>query len=85
MSNEARFFFDAAPDALIRNPAVPPAAMGELRWLKEDYAHHAPGARWFYDDIYLCEHPAAGHRIWQYERRTRWLTDLTPRIDAITK
>ena len=84
MSDEARVFFDAGSDALLRAPVVPPAAMGELRWLKEDYAHRAGGAGWFYDDIYLCEHGAASKRVLQYDDRTRSVADVTPRIASIT-
>src|SRR5207248_8853457 len=84
MSNEARVFFDAGPDALIRNPAVPPAAMGELRWLKEDYSKRPAGAGWFYDDFYLCEHPMDQKRVWQFDDKTRSVAEITPRLASIT-
>jgi hypothetical protein len=67
MSDEARVFFDLPSNGLLRAPIVPPAAMGELTWLKTDYAKHAAGAGWFYDDIYVCGHDTVGKRLWQYD------------------
>ncbi|HEX9458582.1 MAG TPA: hypothetical protein VGA84_05525, partial [Thermoanaerobaculia bacterium] len=83
MSDEARVFFDAGPNALFRSPAVPPAAMGELRWLKEEYVHRPGGASWFYDDIYLCEHEVAAKHVLQFDESTRSVNDVTPRIASI--
>jgi hypothetical protein len=56
MSIEGRWFFAAPPDAVLRRPAIPPGAIGELAWLKTVSGRPA-GARWFYDDIYLCSAP----------------------------
>lgn len=67
MSDEARVFFDLPPNGLLRAPIVPPAAMGELNWLKTVYAGRGGGAGWFYDDFFLCLHDAAGKRVWQYD------------------
>jgi hypothetical protein len=83
MSDEARVFFDAGADTLVRAPAVPPAAMGELRWLKEEYNHRPGGTGWFYDDIYLCEHDVAAKHILQFDERTRSVNDVTPHIASI--
>ena len=77
MSDEARVFFDLQSNGLLRAPIVPPAAMGELNWLKTDYAKHDPGAGWFYDDIYLCRHGAEGQRFWQYDARSHEVRELT--------
>jgi hypothetical protein len=76
MSDEARVFFDLPSNGLLRAPIVPPAAMGELTWLKTDYAKRAPGAGWFYDDIYLCGHDVQGQRFWQYDARSREVREL---------
>ena len=54
-SNEARAFFDLGPDDLLAYPTIPPAAIAELRWLKEEWVHQPRGAGWFYDDIFVCE------------------------------
>ena len=83
MSVEARAFFDADPATLLRTPAVPPAAMGELRWLKEEYQHRPGGAGWFYDDLYLCEHDVTAKRILQYEQGSRSVIDVTPGIASM--
>jgi hypothetical protein len=85
MSDEARVFFDLPPNGLLRAPIVPPAAMGELSWLKSDYAHRPAGAGWFYDDLYLCLHGAADKRVWQYEAGTRDVREVTPSISSIAR
>ena len=71
MSDEARVFFDLGAGDAIRNPAVPPAAMGELRWLKEAYLRKPAGAQWFYDDLFLCGAAPLPRRVfhWSDERR----------------
>ena len=43
-------------------PAVPPAAMSELKWLRKS------SAEWFYDDIFLCTH-AMPHRVFSWSGR----------------
>jgi hypothetical protein len=65
MSDEASFFFHMPPDGVLRNPTVPPAAMGELVWL-QSYAGRPTGASWFFDDYFLCTGAANGKRVWEY-------------------
>lgn len=67
MSDEARVFLDLGPDSLLRKPAIPPAALGELQWLKQDELRRAAGAGWFYDDFFLCAGGGVGKRIWQFD------------------
>jgi hypothetical protein len=67
-------------DVLLRNPASPPGTMPELEWLKEEYLGHAKGARWFYDDVFLCLHPIAGRRILEFNPRSRRVEEV--HIDA---
>lgn len=71
MSDEARVFFNLGAGDALRMPAVPPAAMGELQWLKEAYLRRPPGAAWFYDDIFLCTSRALPRRVftWSEPRR----------------
>jgi hypothetical protein len=77
MSDEARFFFfDIPANGLLRAPAVPPAAMGELNWLKT-YEHRPLGASWFYDDFFLCSVGTNGKRTWQYDLGSRTLVEVT--------
>ena len=76
MSEEARVWVHEKGDILLRNPAIPPGTMPELEWLKEDYFPHAEGARWFYDDIYLCTHPLAGRRILEYNPKSRLVEEV---------
>jgi hypothetical protein len=81
MSDEARFFFyDMPANGLLRAPSVPPAAMGELDWLKTIYAHRQAGASWFYDDFFLCSVGTSGKRTWQYDAPNRSLVEITSSV-----
>jgi hypothetical protein len=82
MSDEARFFLDLGPGSLLRKPAIPPAALGELQWLKVDQLHRAAGAGWFYDDLFLCRGGAAWKRVWSYDKRV--VREITSEVPAIT-
>lgn len=78
MSDEGRFFFyDIPPGAVLREPAIPPAALGEIRWLKEDYARRPAGATWFYDDYFRCAHDLGAAPVWSYEPAARGLVRQT--------
>lgn len=80
-SDEARFFFfDMPPNGLLRIPAVPPAAMSEIDWLKTIYAHRAAGASWFYDDFFLCSVGTGGKRTWQYDAAHRSMVEITSSV-----
>lgn len=85
MSDEARVFWDLPPQALLRAPLVPPAAMAELNWLKTVYAGLPGGAGWFYDDLYLCMNDVRGKRAWQYEAMTRTVAEITPALPGIAR
>lgn len=62
MSAESRFVLTAPADATLRLPATPPAAMGELQWLRAQRGA-PPGLQWFYDDLYLCQGKHHGRRV----------------------
>jgi hypothetical protein len=82
MSDEARFYFyDMPADALLRGPLTPPAAMGEVQWLKMVHFGR-PAGGWFYDDIFLCGGAAGSKRVFGFEGRH--IVDVTPRISEIT-
>lgn len=83
MSDEAHFFVDAPPDALLCRPAIPPGSIGELQWLKSDPLHHSGGALCIYDEIYLCS-GREGRRIFGYDQGRRQVRDITTQanIDA---
>ena len=67
MSDEGRFYFEEMqPGSFLRSPTVPPAAMGEVQWLKEIYAKRPAGAGWFADDWYGCTHDLSAAIVWQY-------------------
>jgi hypothetical protein len=67
-SDEARiFFYDMPPESLLRHPLTPPAAMGDVKWLKTIHFGR-PAGGWFYDDLFLCGGGAAGRRVFEYER-----------------
>ncbi|HKR62503.1 MAG TPA: hypothetical protein VJZ00_02125, partial [Thermoanaerobaculia bacterium] len=65
---------------LLRTPAIPPAAMIELQWLKEEHLRGARGSGWFYDDLYLCAAGLNGRRIYEYHPVKRDVIEVTARI-----
>ncbi len=79
MSMEGRAFVNLQKGDILRNPMVPPAAMGELAWLKTEILHGPPGAAWTYDDIYFCGATMRG-RVVEFERGA--IKDVTPLIAA---
>lgn len=85
MSDEGRAFWHLPPSGLLRTPIVPPAAMGELNWLKTSYARKPAGAGWFYDDIYLCAPGTTGREVWQYDSASRAVVNITNRIAGIAQ
>ena len=80
MSVEARGFLDLGPADILRNPQVPPAAMGELQWLKEKHFHKSAGSAWFYDDFFLCSGGEARRRFWEYDSQRHAIRDITSTI-----
>ena len=83
MSAEAAFFLRMKDKELLRHPLVPPAALKELRWLKEEHLGLPSGAGWFADDLYLCAPAREIERIWQYRTDTRSIEDVTALLPAI--
>jgi hypothetical protein len=75
MTVESKAFLELADGALLRNPLVPPAAMGELQWLKTSVYHRNAGAAWSFDDIYYCTHPLPS-RVIEFQRSG--MRDVTP-------
>jgi hypothetical protein len=84
MSDEGRFYVDAPSNAWLRQPAIPPGAMFHLQWMQENRYQHS-GASWFYDDVFLCSHPASGVRVWQYVASARGVQDITSSVKAIAR
>ncbi|MEO8383354.1 MAG: hypothetical protein ABI779_27105 [Acidobacteriota bacterium] len=80
MSDEARAFMRLDGASMLRAPAVPPAAMVELQWLKEEHFRLARGSGWFYDDLYLCESGTEGRRVFEYHEARREVLEVTARI-----
>jgi hypothetical protein len=85
MSQEGRGFLALGSDALLRDPAIPPAAMGEVRWMKEEHLHLVRGAGWFNDDLFLCIGGAEGKRVWQYNRAVHAIVDISPHVRQMTR
>ena len=83
MSAEGKFFLRMEGNELLRHPLVPPAAMKELRWLKEEHLGLPRGAGWFADDLYLCETPREAGRVWQYRRATHSIAEVTSLLPGI--
>ena len=83
MSDEARFYFyDMPPDALLRNALIPPAALGEVQWLRTVHFGR-PAGGWFYDDIFLCGAGIGSKRVFGFEGRQ--IVDMTSRMPTIAK
>ena len=83
MSAEARFFLGMKGGDLLRHPLVPPAAMNELRWFKEEHLVLSRGAGWFSDDLFLCEPSREVRRLWQYRSATDTIEDVTSLLPGI--
>lgn len=81
MSDEARVFAALGAGDLLRTPAIPPASMTELQWLKVEQLHGPAGTGWFYDDIYLCANPLNGRRVFQYDPATHRVSEATRRVE----
>jgi hypothetical protein len=84
MSAEARFAVDGPPDATLRLPATPPAAMGELQWIRT-HNGAAPGLQWFYDDIQLCSDRHQHRRLFEYDQQQRAVVDVTSRQPELAR
>lgn len=80
MSDEARAFIEIDGASMLRTPLVPPAAMAEFKWLKEEYFRRALGSGWFYDDLYLCSAHLSGRRVYEYHPDRREVIEVTSRI-----
>ncbi len=76
MSIEGKAFLELPPNALLRNPMVPSAAMGELRWLREQHLRLGPSPGWFYDDLFLCLN-AGEQQIWSFDSHARKVVNVT--------
>jgi hypothetical protein len=85
MSAENRFFLTLGPGDLLRHPAGPPAALGELKWLKEEHLGLARGAGWFSDDLYLCARNAGGGRVWSWNPAVRRVEDVSASIPVLRR
>jgi len=80
MSDEARAYIEIDGASMLRTPVVPPAAMAELKWLKEEHFRRALGSGWFYDDLYLCSAQLTGRRVYEYHQDRREVIEVTSRI-----
>lgn len=77
MSEEGRTFLSLGTADAIRNPTIPPAAMAELKWLKEELLNRTRGTRWFYDDLFLCETAELPERVLEWVDSRHSLVDVT--------
>lgn len=86
MSAEARTFMVIDGASLLRTPAIPPAAMIEFQWLKEEFLRRARGSGWFYDDYYLCGGATLhGRRVYEYHPVRREVLEVTARIPDLAR
>jgi hypothetical protein len=84
MSAEARFVLTAPAAATLRLPRTPPAAMGELQFLRAEHGA-APGLQWFYDDLYLCAGRHHGRRLYEYDAARHGMVDVTSAAEGIAQ
>src|SRR5260370_27251264 len=61
LSIEGRAFVDLPAHVFLRNPIVPSAAMGELRWLREQHLQLGPSPPCFHDSLFLFFNPRDHH------------------------
>jgi len=80
MTAEANAFLKLSGNALLRTPAIPPAALNELNWLKQEQEQRPSTNGWFYDDLFLCEGGGDGKRVWQYDSNARQVIEVTQRL-----
>jgi hypothetical protein len=85
MSDEARAFMTLDGTSLLRTPSIPPAAMIELQWLKEEHLRGPRGSGWFYDDLYLCNGVLGDRRIFEYHPTRREVVEVTARIPDLAR
>jgi hypothetical protein len=86
MSAEGRFFLlEAKNHDLLRHPSAAPWYFEGLSWLKRYYYGKGENAKYFYDDIYLCEETLDGKRVWEYSSADRRIIDITQLIPEIRK
>jgi hypothetical protein len=72
MSREGRAFAQLRAGDVLRNPAIPPASLGELQKLT-----HSPAVASF-DDVFLCEQRIVPTRLFAYDERTREVRPSAP-------
>jgi hypothetical protein len=84
MSAEARFVLTAPAGATLRLPRTPPAAMGELQFLRAAEGS-APGLQWFYDDLYLCAGRHRGRQLYEYSAARHAMVDVTHNAEGIAQ
>lgn len=83
-SAEGRFFlYEAGKDDLLRKPVFEGHYFEGLDWLKQGYYKRHDIARYFYDDIYLCETVLYGEKFWSYSETERRIVDITNSIPEI--
>lgn len=85
MSEEGRAYAVLDGSGILRRPSIPPAAMTELQWLKEDHLGRARGTGWFYDDIYLCTAQLGGRRVFEWAPKQREVVEVTDRIPDLSR
>jgi hypothetical protein len=72
MSREGRAFAAMREGDVLRNPAIPPASLGELQKLT---GSPAAGS---YDDVLLCEQRIVATRLFAYDEETRSVRESRP-------
>jgi hypothetical protein len=80
MSAEEIFYVGMSAKDLLRQPLVPPAAMKELRWYRENVLGRAASGGWFADDFFACAGGTNGSRVWGWDARRSAVVDMTAQV-----
>jgi hypothetical protein len=83
MSAEGRAFLGLNRGDYLRHPSIPPAAMNELRWWKEEGLALRRGGGWFADDLYLCAHGGSVARLYEYAEEGRGVVETTAELPEL--
>ena len=83
--SEGRFFlFEAKEYDILRNPVEAPWYFEGLSWLKRYYYGVVrDNAKYFYDDIFLCEESVDKKYIWNYSPQVKRVENITRSVPAL--
>jgi hypothetical protein len=84
MRSEYLALLDLRAGDALRQPAVTPASLRELRAFAPEVLGREVSAGWFFDDSYLCARRGSMHRLFEYDESRRRVVDVTPRLPDLS-